>query len=151
MTKPALPKIGTITLGGFTLDLNYYLNREYDEIGEAGLDLPSIAEWVNEQLQGFGETLQTTRTELAEVESETFFSLKKGQYADDYGGKATVEALKHAINIDPRVRKLNREVATLQAWCYRLRGIQDNLKMKLELVRSTEATRRSIFNDTDNH
>ena len=146
MPKPPLPKIAPITLEGFTLDLNYYLNREYDEVGEAALDLPSVAEWVNEQLQSFTESHQTAKIDLAEAEAEVYFNLKKGQYAEDYGSeKPTSDSMNHAVNIDLRVRKLNHRIAILYAWCQRLRGIQENLRMKLELVRSTEATRRVVF------
>lgn len=145
MPKPPLPKIAPITLEGYTLDLNYYLNREYDEVGEAALDLPSIAEWVNEQLQSFTESLQIAKVDLAEAEAEIYFKLKKGQYDEDYGGKPTADALNHAININLRVRELNHTIAVLHAWCQRLRGIQENLRMKLDLVRSTEATRRAVF------
>ena len=148
MTKPPLPKIGTITLDGVTLDLNHYLGREYDDVSEAALDLPSVAEWINEQLQAYTESYQIAKVSLAEAEAETYFRLKKGQYDDDYGGKATEDALKRAVDLDPKVGKLNRDVAVLYAWCNRLRGIQENLRMKLELVRSTEATRRAVFDST---
>jgi hypothetical protein len=109
--------------------------------------LPAIAEWINEQLQGYAEQLQVRRAELDEVEGEAYFALTGGEFADNYLGRQNEEALKHAVAIDPKVKRIKHEVAVLSAWCTRLRATQDNLRMKLELVRSTEATRRSVFNE----
>jgi hypothetical protein len=147
--KNKLPTIAPITLGGYTLDLNAYLAREYEDVSQAANELPSIAEWVNEQLQAFIETLQKRRNELDEAEAMAYFDLRKGRFADDYGGRETEDALKHAVVIDPQVRKLNEEIAVLSGWVSRLRGTQENLQMKLELVRSTEATRRKVFESSE--
>jgi len=143
--KPELPPLSAFELDGYTLNLGRYLGRDYADVADACAELPAVNEWINEKLQGYVEMLHVTKAELEEAEAVAYFELRKGAFADDYGGKQTEDSLKRAVALDPEVKKLVRSVAVLSGWCTRLRGMQESLGMKLDLVRSSEATRRQVF------
>ena len=146
--NPRPPPLASFELDGYRLDVAHYLNADYSDVSVASAELPAVNEWINEKLQAYVEMLHITRAELAEAEATAYFTLRKGAFADDYGGKQTEESLKHAVALDPEVKKLVRSEAVLSAWCGRLRGVQSSLSMKLDLVRSSEATRRKVFDET---
>lgn len=143
-----LPPLSSFTLDGYTLELARYLGMDYTDVADACAELPAVNEWINEKLQGYIEMLYVAKKEVKEAEATAFFALRKGEFEDSYGGKPTIDAINQAVVLDPEVKKKSREVAVLAAWCNRLRGIQESLSMKLDLVRSSEATRRKIFEDT---
>ncbi len=144
-THSTTPPIARFKIDGYELDLSRYLGRDYDDVTEASAELPAVHEWVNEKLQVYAEMLNTRKAELREAEAVAYFDLRKGAFDADYGGKQTEGALDKAVCLDKEVRALVREVAVLSGWCTRLRGIQEALGMKLDLVRSSEATRRQVF------
>lgn len=144
-SKPELPPLAAFELEGYRLDVAHYLSRDYSDVADACAELPAVNEWINEKLQAYVEMLHVTRAELEEAEAVAYFALRKGEFTDDYAGKPTEDALKRAVALDKEVKRLAREVAVLSAWCGRLRGVQESLGMKLDLVRSSEATRRKVF------
>jgi hypothetical protein len=146
MKAPPLPKLPPLSLDDFTLDLNYYFTKEYTEIGEASIELPAIIEWLNYQHQGQIELKCRKKAELARAESDAYFDLKNGGFQRlGLGDKATDSALTHAICKDERVTQITEELAVTTGYVERLYNLQRSLQFKLELVRSTETTRRSLI------
>lgn len=139
-----LPALGQIDLGEgveYKLNLDHWLAREYDDIGHAAAELPAIIEWVNAQLQTVTEAKIIKKHEIKEAEARAFFALRRGEFPDD-GGKKTDAAITHAIALDEEVMEVHRSFAILSAWSQRLSNLLFSLQAKLDLVRSTEATRR---------
>lgn len=139
-----LPDLGVLDLGEgveYKLDLNYWLGREYDDIGSASTELPSVIEWVNARLQAFTEAKIVKKHEIKEAEARAYFQLRRdGGMPDD--AKKTEAAIAHAVAIDDEVMEAYRAFAVLSAWAQRLTNLLFSLQAKLDLVRSTEATRR---------
>jgi hypothetical protein len=152
-----LPKLDKLTLDGYGLDLDYFLGNAYDDISAASTELPSIIEWVNMQLQSVVEQQVNQKQLIKELEARAFFDLRAGRYEDrGYAGKPTGEAMTHAVALEPSVKDAHREFAKLTSWVRRLNNLQSSLQFKLELIRSTEATRRKLvpnspddFDDVD--
>lgn len=146
MPKPKLPHLGTVDLDGYSLDLDHYLTRAYDDISQASEELPALAEWVNIQLQSLVEQRLVKKQEIHEVEAAAYFDLRReGAFTErGYHGKATDTAVGYAVALDESVKNVHREFAVLTGWVNRLSALQTSLQSKLELVRSTEATRRTI-------
>lgn len=143
MKPPPLPQLEPIELDGYKLDLQFWLTKEYREIGEAAVELPSIIEWLNFELQGFIEVKIRKKAELARAEAKAYFSIKNGDFQrKGYGDKPTEAAVNHAVQLDEEVTKLNEDVAVVSGWVERFINLQKTLQFKLELVRSNEATRR---------
>jgi len=142
---PPLPDLPAIDIGGFNLDIAYYLNKEYLDIGLAALELPALIETLNWQNQSNVEQLMRCKSVLGRVEAQRYFDLKQGGFEEEgFGEKATDKAVEMAIRLDPKVADLEDNVAILTAWTERLRNLMRSLQFKLDLVRSTEATRRKL-------
>jgi hypothetical protein len=146
--RPAVPVDGLnlepIELNGQSLDLNYYFGQDYLDIEHAAKELPAVVEWVNAQYHVIYEDMLTFKDDLERAEARAFFDLKDGGYAQKYGGKATEKSLEHAITLDDRVIALKKNYNNLRGWVKRLYALQESLQTKLELVRSSEATRRRL-------
>ena len=140
-----LPDLPPLELDGFSLDIQYYLTKEYIEIGLAAIELPALIETLNWQGQGNSETLMRKKAELGRAEAEAYFYMKGGGYQKSgYGDKSTDKGIEYAVRLDTKVIRLEDEVAILTAYVDRLKNLMRSLQSKLELVRSTEATRRKL-------
>lgn len=146
--KPKLPEgmlaLETLELGGEKVDLNYYFTNEYTDIGQAAQELPNFIEWVNGQLQTMYEDKLNAEQQLKEAEAAAYFDLKNETYVQLYAGKMTEKSLEYAIRRDEGVSKIWTRLNNLTAWCRRLQNLQDSLQTKLDLIRSSEATRRRL-------
>lgn len=145
-----MPDIKPITIDGQTVDVNCFLKAAYDDVSEASQQLPALLEWVSETLQGYSESKLLSKRLLAEAEATAYFSLKRDEdgFSAHYPGKMTEDALKHAVNLEPAVKEAAREYISWDSWVDRLYNLQRSLQAKLELVRSSEATRRAAFEET---
>lgn len=142
---PALPNVPALVLDDFKLDVTYYIQKEYIDIAEAAVELPSIIEWLNYQTQLNDEQKMRASAALERREAEYFFQLKDGEYQHrGYGDKPSIEALKMAVALDDTVVQLKDDIAIYDALVDRLRNLQRSLMAKLDLVRSSEATRRRL-------
>lgn len=142
---PKLPTVPILDLGAFQVDVNYYLTKDYADIGQAALELPALIEALNWQNQVNRERLYRREAELGRVQAEVYFELKRGGFQQaGYGEKASEDALKMALKLDPRVIELQEELAVMTGWDARFRHLMHALQFKLDLVRSTEATRRKL-------
>jgi polyhydroxyalkanoate synthesis regulator phasin len=144
--KHEIPPLPTINLGGWVLDVTYWLNKEYTDIGQATVELPQLIEHINYHVQLQVEDKLKAEGELSRAEAKAYFALKQGEFIrKGHGDKPTEQALKYAISLDEEVIKLANEVAELTGWTERLRNLARTLQSKLELVRSNEATRRKLI------
>lgn len=148
----ALPNLGVVDLGvEFSLDLDTFLKKPYDDIGEAAVELPAIIEWVNQQLQWVIEQRGSKKQDLKVARARSFVSLRNGAAAGMISGKVTEQAIEHLIELDPVVCQTNEELSKILGWASRLSNLQYVLQSKLDLVRSTESTRRKLLNDGENN
>jgi hypothetical protein len=150
MSNDFVPSLNPINLGpDWELKLDHYLNADYDDIAVACEELPPVIEWINEQLQGLSEDKYIKKQEIKAVEAEVYFNLLNGGYVEKYGGKVTDARLTHAVALDPKVKRAHEKYAVLLGWCQRLNGTLATFQCKLDLVRSSEATRRETFKKSD--
>ncbi len=145
-----LHRIDPIRLPGFELDIDYYLRKQYDEIGEAAEEVPIIMEYISAKLQELMEQKLIARQAIKEAESAAYFFLKRGGFEEKgYGEKLTEKALEMAIPLEESVSKAHTDFSVLNGWAMRLQGAQLNLQLKLDLLRSFEATRRKLIEDSN--
>jgi hypothetical protein len=144
-----LPNLGTVDFGSdFSLELDAFLKKPYDDIGEAAVELPAIIEWVNQQQQWIIETRQIQKQELRTIRATVYIRLKNGGAADLLPGKVSEQAVEHLLEMDEGVIAKNTELAKTSAWASRLGNLLYVLQAKLDLVRSTESTRRQLIENT---
>jgi hypothetical protein len=141
--------LDVLELDGTKVDLNYYFTQEYTDIGQAAQELPNLIEWINWKLQLFYEDKLNAEQELKQAEAEAFFDLKKGTFKDLYGIPPTDKGLQHAVYRDEGVIECWRKYNRLSAWCRRLAALQNSLTTKLDLIRSSEATRRRLIDPAE--
>ena len=145
-----LPELGVIDLGTeFVLELDDYLQKPYDDIGEAAVELPAIIEWVNQQLQWLIEQKGTKMQELRTVQAKAFVALKNGSASESFSGKITDKAIEYLMELDENVIRVNEELSKILGWSSRLSNLLYVLQAKLDLVRSTESTRRKLITEND--
>jgi len=141
-----LPTTKPIVLNDFELDVDYYLKKEYADIGEALVELPAIIEWINEQLQVIIESREMAKFQMKEREASAFFDLKGGMFeSQGLQGKMTDSAVERAIDLQEGVRETAHQLAVLQGWVSRLTNLIETFNVKFDLIRSTEATRRKEY------
>lgn len=144
---PELPVLKPLVFEDYTLDINYYLRADYHDTLAAQKELPIIVEYVNQMYQeAFRAKLQWEDHESQAV-AQAYKRLKDPDEWASAGlqGRITEEAVKHAINLDSTVIEYRANIAHFVALTSRLRGTMENLKIKLDLLRSSEATRRLQF------
>jgi len=147
-----LPRLTRLKLGRDAIDVDYYLTSVYDNINDASAELPAVIEWVNEQNQGYVERMHVLKGEVKEAEASAYLRLAGPDMEEGFevrfpGVKRNSDALNHAVALDPEVRQKKIDLAHHVAWVERLRQLQVSLTAKLDMVRSTEATRRRVFSE----
>lgn len=142
-----VPKVGCLKFGGDLVDVDYFLTKDYVEITEARDELPGIIEFLNGQLQWFGEQKILAKHELKKAESAAFFDLRNATtfFERGYAGKPTDKALALAVALDPGVDAAVKRFAEMAAWVTRITNLMMALQMKMDLVRSSEATSRRLM------
>ncbi len=136
--------LDVIELDGEKIDLNYYFTQEYSEIGQAAAELPNLIEWVNWKSQLLYEDKLNAEQELKTAEANAFFDLKGGTFKDIYGMNPTDKSLQHAVYKDEGVIEAWKKYNRAAAWVKRLNSLQNSIATKLDLIRSSEATRRRL-------
>lgn len=142
---PVLKKIDNN--GDFVLDVDAILKRNYDDIGYAAAQIPAIIEYINEYFQVIVEQKIIAKQEIKEAEAAAYFDLKRGKFSEVYDSKVTENALEKAAVLETTVIDAHRRYAVLAGWYQRLSGLILSLQTKLDLLRSTEATRRKLIDD----
>jgi hypothetical protein len=139
-----LPKLESIELQGYALDVDYYLKKDYNDISVASEELPALIEWVNMLVQIYTEKKLIAKQEIKEVEARAYNRLESDP---EFTGKKTDTNLSRQVVLQEDVMKAHRRFAVLTGWCSRLINLQISLQSKLDLVRSTESTRRKVYTD----
>jgi hypothetical protein len=142
-------QLDVIEYDGEKIDLNYYFTQEYTDIGQAAAELPNLIEWCNWKTQLCYEDKLNAEQALAEAEANAFFDLKKGAYEDLYALKPTDAGIKHAINKDEGVIKAWLDLNRAAGYVRRFTALQNSLATKLDLIRSSEATRRRLVDPAE--
>ena len=109
------------------------------------MELPAIIEWVNQQLQWVIEQKGIKKQELKTVRAKAFVTLKNGSASEQIPGRVTEAAIDQLIELDPEVINVNTEMSQVLGWSSRLGNLLYVLQAKLDLVRSTESTRRKLI------
>jgi hypothetical protein len=157
MSRELLPHLKPINTGDehYQLDIDYFLKHDYADIGEAMEHLPAIIEYLNEQRQMLREQLVIQKQDCKRLEAKAYFALKGGEFQDSYPTqKVSESAVGHAVTLDAAVIRGYDQLAVLVAAVERVTTTIITLGLKLELVRSTEATRRldlARTTDTDDN
>lgn len=137
--------LDVIEMDGEKIDLNYYFTNDYSDIQQASMELPNLIEWVNWKLQLQYEDKLNFEQELKKAEADAYFDLKGGVFQDLYGCKPTDKSIQLALNRDEKVIDIWKKLNRASAWVKRLTYLQQSLTTKLDLIRSTEATRRRLI------
>lgn len=146
-----VPKLDKLVLSDTdVLDLDHFLGENFDEIANACEELPPVMEWINQKYQSIYERKLIKKQEIEEIKAKVYFDLKSGLFEQrGYAGKATETAIERAVVLEKEVKKVYREYAVLDGWSRRLVNLQIVLQAKLDLIRSSEATRRKIITETE--
>jgi hypothetical protein len=142
--KPDLPRlIDKIEIKGQSLDIGQYLSKPFEDIREASLELPAVIASLGEERGNCVERFINAERAWRKAEAVAYFALKGGQFvARGYGEKMTEEAVKRALELDTGVEKAAAMYAHRKKRLDQITETISALKLKLDLVRSSETTRR---------
>lgn len=144
--EPTTPPVARIELGDFALDINYYLTTDYQDGQSACREIPAVIEYVNAQLQLMMEQKIIAKQNIKKVEGDIWNSLNRGLWEElGYEGKKTEDNMKRAIARHEDVVKAVSDYAWYASWCGRLANVIISLQAKLDLVRTSESTRRAMM------
>jgi hypothetical protein len=149
-SSKVIPAIPDLSFDGQTVDVNFFLTKEYDDIDEASTELPSLIEWISSKQQAILEQKLRMENKVKELEAETWFYLLNGGFEDNnYAGKKTTFSLTMGVRLNPKVKEAKEELAILSGWNQRLVNLIYGFQSKLDIVRSVEATRRTNLNQPE--
>jgi len=143
MPKAPEPLIDHLHLAGRVIPITDLLTAPYEDVTEASLKLPVVLAFLGIQRAWAVERCWRAERDLDRAKARAYFDLKGGQFvAKGYGEKFTEEAIKRAVELEPdvdkafevyvdRKRRLDSFTETIAA-----------LKLKIDLIRSSETTRR---------
>ena len=141
--KDAVPPLKPIKIENESIDLKYLLQAPYEDIREAAEQIPAAIGWLGYQRAMAMERLVVSEQMWKEAESKAYFDLRNGAYVSGgFGDKFTEESLKRAIPMTEEVKKACDTYAAAKRRVEQLGSAVDALHAKLELVRSSEVTRR---------
>lgn len=144
MPDDTLPFLEPINLQGYDLKIDIFLKKDYNDISVASEELPALIEWVNTLVQVYTEDKLITKQRIKEVEATAYNRLEADP---NFTGKKTDTNLTRQIVLQEDVMKIHRRFARISGWTSRLINLQIALQSKLDLVRSTESTRRKVYTD----
>lgn len=141
--KQAVPVLKAFKVGDAVVDLEWLLNAPYEDIGEAAAKIPPAIGYLGYHKSLATERLINSEQSWKRVESEQYFALKNGGFiSGGFGEKMSEEALKRALMMSTEVTAACADYAKRKQTVDWLSASIDALQAKLELVRSSEATRR---------
>ena len=145
-----LPPLSKIPHGETVLDVEYYLRRDYENIQLANEEIPHVICWLGEVRSWSYKRVADAESAWDKAKASAYFALKNGGefVARGFGDKPTEEALKHAMQLDPVVRECAASYAEFKRRLIHVDETIECLKLKIDLIRSTETTRRIVADDS---
>ena len=145
MKKMPVPQLAKLTLGTESLDLDYFLTREYDDVAQVTEELPGAIGWLNWKRADALQWEMIAEREMKEAEATAYFELRNGGFDDkQYGGKMTDKAVSLAVRLEETVIAAAQVYEKRRAMRERIQGCIEALQCRLDLVRTSEATRRRL-------
>lgn len=143
--KNPVPRLAKFKIDGEVIDLDYLLTTDFDEVAEAAEKLPSAISWLNWKRADAVQEVALAERRMKEEEARQYFELRNGAFEERaYGGKMTDKAVQLAVRLEPKYIEAQEVHAGWQAHLARIYGQIDALQAKLDLVRTSEATRRRL-------
>lgn len=143
---PELPVLEKIENDIIVLNPEYFFKKRYEDVTEAANELPVVIEYINESLQRAAIAANDAKRDLAAMEAETYTALRQ-DWSTKFAEKMTEKALEMAVLQDKDLAEVARNYSVLKSYVSRLSNMQENLRMKLDMLRSVEATKRKLIND----
>jgi hypothetical protein len=142
--KKLVPVLKSLRVGDDVILLEKLLGAAFEDISEAAEQIPAAIGWLGYQRALAAESLILSEHAWKKQESKVYFELKGGRYiSEGFGDKAPSEdALKRAVLISEEVGTACANYAACKRNIEWIAASIDALQAKLELVRSSEATRR---------
>lgn len=144
--EPALPELSKIDNDIIVIDPDFWFRKRFDDIQQAASELPVVIEYINESLQRASIHASRAKRDLQTLEAETYTRLRQG-WGNTYAEKMTEKALDMVVLQDAPLSEAQENYSVLKSYVTRLANMQENLRSKLDMLRSVEATRRKLIDD----
>ena len=128
------------------LDIDYFMRKVYPEIRNAADELPLVMESINQGICRGGNHYASGMIKLAAMEAAAYQRLRQ-EWSSRFADKLTEKALEMAIAQDETLNNEKERLSILKVAIKRLTNSQENVRAKLEAMRSVESTRRKLVQD----
>ena len=128
------------------LDIDYFMRKIYPEIRDAADELPLVMESINQAMARAGGFYAQHIFKLQSLEAKTYALLRQ-EWGTRYADKMTEKALEMAVAQDETLIAEKERLAVLKVVIKQLANSQENVRNKLEAMRSVESTRRKLVQD----
>lgn len=145
MRKPPIPPLAKLRAAdGTVVDIQALLTAPYEDIGEAASILPPHIGWFGSMAATAKASAIRADFDLKRAKASAYMALKNdGQFeARGFGSKPTDKALEYAVCLDPAVIAAVEAYAKAEYNYDRFKWCIQAIMAKLDLVRSSETTRR---------
>lgn len=141
-----VPPLKNFKIDGHVFDVRGLLSCEFESVAHAAEVLPAALAWLGWQRAMHVEKKNHAEREMERVEATVFFELKAtgGWEGAGLPGKSTDASMRYAVRLDQRTDDTFNRWVEAEKWVNILSSQIDAVRAKLELVRTTEATRRRL-------
>ena len=139
-----------LDLDGQQIDLNYFLNTDYVDASSAGVELPGLIEFINENYQYYLEWKIRQKGVLERARAKAYFGLKGGLWVSrGFAGNFSEAGADKAVELEEEVIAALEDYAIYSGQVARLNNMMQTLQAKLGITRTVEATRRAMMEDSE--
>jgi len=108
--------------------------------------LPCVMEEINDHIQKFSITMHDAKKDAEWLAGEKLMKLRQ-DWGTLYADKMTETTVQSVLAQDQELYDAWHRYAVLKSYVVRLSETMENLRLKLQAMRSSEATRRKTIDD----
>lgn len=144
---PKTPVLAIIKTSEMELDVDHWFKKQYSlDFGLAATELPCFLEEINDHIQRFSIWASDAKRDYEWLEGQKRMKLRQ-DWSTTYTDKMTETTVESVLAQDQELYDEWHRFTVLKSYVDRLRETMENLRLKLQAMRSSEATRRKTIDD----
>lgn len=144
---PKTPTLAAINNDEIQLDLDHWFKKQYSlDFGMAATELPCVLEEINDHIQKFSVATADAKRDAEWMAGGKRMKLRQ-DWSNLYADKMTESTLEAVLAQDQELYDAWHRHAVLKSYVVRLTETMENLRLKVQAMRSSEATRRKTIDD----
>ena len=144
---PKTPVLAAIKTSELHLEPDHWFKKQYSlDFGLAATELPCVLEEINDHIQRFSIYASDAKRDCEWLRGQKLMKLRQ-EWSTLYADKMTETTVESVLAQDQELYDEYHRYVVLKSYVDRLRETMENLRLKLQSMRSSEATRRKTIDD----